>query len=65
MIRFSEYFNFWLYGKDGYYTNYKNIGKEGDFFTSVSVTPFFGGAIAKKIISSIESGFLNKTTTIL
>lgn len=65
MIRFSEYFNSWLYGKDGYYTNYKNIGKEGDFFTSVSVTPFFGGAIAKKIISSIESGFLNKTTTIL
>ena len=65
MIRFSEYFNSWLYEKDGYYSDYKNIGKDGDFFTSVSVTPFFGGAIAKKIIDSIESGFLNKNSTIL
>lgn len=65
MIRFSEYFNSWLYEKDGYYSDYKNIGKEGDFFTSVSVTPFFGGAIAKKIIDSIESGFINKNSTIL
>lgn len=65
MIRFSEYFNSWLYEEDGYYTNYKNIGKEGDFFTSVSVSSFFGGAIAKKIILSIESGFLDKNSTIL
>lgn len=65
MIRFSEYFNSWLYEKDGYYSDYKNIGKDGDFFTSVSVTPFFGGAIAKKIIDSIESGFINKNSTIL
>lgn len=65
MIRFSEYFNSWLYEKDGYYTNYKNIGKEGDFFTSVSVSSFFGGAIAKKIVSAIENGFLNKNSTIL
>lgn len=65
MIRFSEYFNSWLYEKDGYYTNYKNIGKEGDFFTSVSVSSFFGGAIAKKIVLAIENGFLNKNSTIL
>ena len=65
MIRFSEYFNSWLYEKDGYYTDYKNIGKEGDFFTSVSASSFFGGAIAKKIISTIESGFLDKNSTIL
>lgn len=65
MIKFSEYFNDWLYGNDGYYSNYKEIGKDGDFFTSVSTSAFFGGAIAKKIISSIDDGFLPSNTTIL
>jgi SAM-dependent MidA family methyltransferase len=65
MIKFSNYFNDWLYGQDGYYSNYKQIGKDGDFFTSVSTSSFFGGSIAKKIIDSIESGFLPKNTTIL
>lgn len=65
MIKFSEYFNNWLYGNDGYYATYKEIGKDGDFFTSVSTSPFFGGAIAKKIIKSIEDGFLPQDTTIL
>ncbi len=65
MIRFSEYFNYWLYEKDGYYTNYKNIGKKGDFFTSVSTSQFFGGSIAKQIISSIQNNFLEKDCTIL
>ena len=35
MIKFSTYFNDWLYGQDGYYSNYKQIGKDGDFLTSV------------------------------
>jgi SAM-dependent MidA family methyltransferase len=65
MIKFSDYFNDWLYGQDAYYSNYKQIGKDGDFFTSVSTSPFFGGSIAKKIIDSIESGFLPANTTIL
>ena len=65
MIRFKEYFNSWLYDKDGYYANYKSIGKDGDFYTAVSTSPFFGGTIAKKIISSIEDGFLPKNTTIV
>lgn len=65
MIKFSTYFNDWLYGQDGYYSNYKQIGKDGDFFTSVSTSSFFGGSIAKKIISSIEDGFLPNNTTIL
>jgi SAM-dependent MidA family methyltransferase len=65
MIKFSDYFNDWLYGQDAYYSNYKQIGKDGDFFTSVSTSPFFGGSIAKKIIDSIESGFLPNNTTIL
>ena len=65
MIKFSEYFNEWLYADDGYYATYKEIGKDGDFFTSVSTSSFFGGAIAKKIIKTIEDGFLPKDTTIL
>ena len=65
MIKFSDYFNDWLYGQDAYYSSYKQIGKDGDFFTSVSTSPFFGGSIAKKIIDSIESGFLPENTTIL
>lgn len=65
MIKFCTYFNDWLYGQDGYYSTYKQIGKEGDFFTSVSTSSFFGGSIAKKIISSIEDGFLPTNTTIV
>ena len=48
----------WLYGKDGYYATYKNIGKEGDFYTAVSTSKFFGGTIAKHIISLVDEGFL-------
>ena len=65
MKRFNEYFNDWLYGQNGYYANYKQIGKQGDFYTSVSTSSFFGGTIAKKIIKTIEDGFLPKNTTIL
>lgn len=64
-IKFSEYFNNWLYGKDGYYSNYKTIGKKGDFFTAVSTSSFFGGAIGKKIVDTIKNKSLPKDTTIL
>lgn len=64
-IKFSEYFNEWLYGKNGYYTQYNTIGKEGDFYTSVSTSKFFGGTIGKKIFDTIQSGFLPKSTTIV
>ncbi len=56
--------NEWLYADEGYYTNYKQIGKEGDFYTSVSSSKFFGGTIAKHIISLIEEGFLEKDSVI-
>lgn len=59
-MRFSQYMSEWLYGKEGYYANYKQIGKEGDFYTSVSTSKFFGGTIAKHIISLVEDGFLDK-----
>lgn len=64
-IQFSDYFADWLYGKYGYYANYKQIGKEGDFFTAVSTSSFFGGSIGKKIIDSIKEGNLPKDTTIV
>lgn len=65
MQQFSDYFDEWLYGDDGYYSNYKTIGKEGDFFTAVSASKLFGGSIARRIIETIESGFVPTNTTIL
>lgn len=54
----------WLYGEDGYYATYKDIGKGGDFYTSVSTSKFFGGTIAKHIISLVDEGFLAEDATI-
>ena len=62
--KFSEYMTSWLYGEDGYYATYKNIGKSGDFYTAVSTSKFFGGTIAKHIISLVDEGFLNKDSVI-
>jgi SAM-dependent MidA family methyltransferase len=59
-MKFSKYMNEWLYGEDGYYTTYKNIGKSGDFYTAVSTSKFFGGTIAKHIVSLVDDGFLDK-----
>jgi len=64
-IKFSTYFNNWLYADAGYYTKYNTIGKEGDFYTSVSTSAFFGGTIGKRIVDSISGGFLPKDSTIL
>lgn len=63
-MKFSEYMTEWLYGEDGYYATYKNIGKEGDFYTAVSTSKFFGGTIAKHIISLVDEGFLESNATI-
>ena len=45
-MRFSTYMNEWLYGEEGYYKNFKAIGKSGDFYTAVSTSSFFGASIA-------------------
>jgi SAM-dependent MidA family methyltransferase len=63
--KFSNYFNSWLYGENGYYKNYKTIGKGGDFYTAVSTSKFFGGSIGKKVIKTIQDGFLPSDTTIV
>jgi len=54
----------WLYGADGYYSNYKEIGKDGDFYTAVSSSQFFGGSIANEFIKLIESGKFSNSSTI-
>jgi len=62
--KFSEYMTQWLYSEDGYYATYKNIGKSGDFYTAVSTSKFFGGTIAKHIVSLVDDGFLQKDSVI-
>jgi len=54
----------WLYGEQGYYATYRTIGKGGDFYTAVSTSKFFGGTIAKHIISLVDEGFLANNATI-
>lgn len=55
----------WLYGEKGYYTKARSIGKEGDFYTAVSTSMFFGGAIAKRLMATIESGFLSPSCHVI
>jgi SAM-dependent MidA family methyltransferase len=56
--------NDWLYGANGYYANFKAIGKGGDFYTAVSASAFFGASIANYLLSLIgeddskKSGYL-------
>jgi len=63
-MKFSEYMTEWLYGEDGYYATYKNIGKRGDFYTAVSTSKFFGGTVAKHIISLVDEGFLKEDSVV-
>ena len=65
MEKFSDYMSHWLYAKDGYYATHKTIGKEGDFYTAVSTSMFFGGSIAKNFLKTIEEGFLSKSATVI
>ena len=51
---FSDYMNDWLYGKEGYYKNFKAIGKEGDFYTAVSTSRFFGASIANYFYAMLK-----------
>ncbi|RLA72285.1 MAG: hypothetical protein DRG30_07520, partial [Epsilonproteobacteria bacterium] len=62
---FSEYMDAWLYGKEGYYKNFKTIGKEGDFYTAVSASPFFGASIANYLWQEIEKGSIPRDTLLL
>jgi len=50
----------WLYGNDGYYKNFKTIGKEGDFYTAVSTSRFFGASIANYFYKLLQEEKANK-----
>ncbi len=63
-MRFCDYMNDWLYGNEGYYASYRPIGKKGDFYTAVSTSKFFGGAIAHHILKRIDEGFLRSDALI-
>jgi len=64
-MRFSTFMSEWLYGDDAYYSNHREIGKGGDFYTAVSSSMFFGGSIANRLIKVIDEGFLDKNCTIV
>jgi len=55
-MRFSEYMQEWLYGDEGYYRRFRDIGKGGDFYTAVSSSAFFGASIAQMLYRKIEAG---------
>lgn len=65
MIPFSHYMHEWLYGENGYYAKSPHVGKDGDFYTSVSTSMFFGGSIANYIVRLIDANKLKKDTTIV
>lgn len=56
---FREIMQEWLYNpKEGYYTQ-NHVGKAGDFYTSVSVSKFFGGAISRYILKMLDENKLS------
>ena len=63
-MKFSDYMSNWLYGKNGYYSKYREIGKKGDFYTAVSSSQFFGGSIANLIIHLIKTNKLPENVSI-
>ena len=52
--------NGWLYANQGYYKNFKAIGKGGDFYTAVSTSAFFGASIANYFFQCIQEGKADK-----
>ncbi len=59
-MQFSVYMNEWLYGEEGYYKNFKAIGKAGDFYTAVSTSSFFGASIANYFYTLLKEGSADK-----
>ena len=59
-MEFSKYMNEWLYGEQGYYKDFKAIGKTGDFYTAVSTSSFFGASVANHFYNLIEENSFKK-----
>jgi len=64
-MRFSEYMNEWLYAKDGYYSHFRDIGKDGDFYTAVSTSKFFGASIANFLFKEIKRGAIPRSLALV
>lgn len=50
----------WLYGEEGYYKTFKDIGKGGDFYTAVSTSRFFGASIANYFYTLLQKNEADK-----
>ena len=59
-VRFSDYMQDWLYGSEGYYSRFRDIGKAGDFYTAVSTSAFFGAAIAEFFLKRLKAGHFSE-----
>ncbi|WP_218979043.1 SAM-dependent methyltransferase, partial [Campylobacter jejuni] len=55
-MKFSDFFHAWLH--ESYYKNAVSIGKNGDFFTAVSVGNLFGTLLAKHFLNLIDEKIL-------
>ncbi|EAJ7870142.1 SAM-dependent methyltransferase [Campylobacter jejuni] len=55
-MKFSDFFHAWLH--ESYYKNAVNIGKNGDFFTAVSVGNLFGTLLTKHFLNLIDKKIL-------
>ncbi|HEB8388739.1 TPA: SAM-dependent methyltransferase [Campylobacter jejuni] len=55
-MKFSDFFHAWLH--ESYYKNAVSIGKNGDFFTAVSVGNLFGTLLAKYFLNLIDKKIL-------
>lgn len=61
-MKFSSYFRSW---QTAYYKNGAIIGKNGDFYTNVSVGSLFGLSLAKRFINLVQSGEISEHCAIL
>ncbi|EJF7385111.1 SAM-dependent methyltransferase, partial [Campylobacter jejuni] len=55
-MKFSDFFHAWLH--ESYYKNAVSIGKNGDFFTAVSVGNLFSTLLAKHFLNLIDKKIL-------
>ncbi len=59
LIPFRHIMQEWLYNsQNGYYTK-NRIGKNGDFYTSVNASKFFGAAISRYVLKMLETDKLS------
>ncbi|MFC3847822.1 SAM-dependent methyltransferase [Helicobacter baculiformis] len=56
---FSTLMHTWLYDDGGGYYTRAHVGMQGDFYTSVSTSAFFGGSLAFYLLKLLENGQLH------